>query len=75
MRPLCLISGGCNFGKGKRVLEELLPPDKDHKFTRLYRIEECPWCGDVRAVITSPEPEETRMTLPRRYLDNGRATG
>jgi hypothetical protein len=69
MRLYCYLSGGCHFEK---IHEEWLPPDKQHQFTRLYRIEECPWCHDTRAIITSPEIADIRMTLPRRWLDNGR---
>ena len=69
MRPLCIVSGGCRFQK---IHEEWLAPDKEHHYTRLYRIDECPWCHDTRATITSPEPDEARTTLPRRHLDNQR---
>ena len=70
MRILCLISGGCHF---QTLREEWLPPDKHYQYSRLYRVDECPWCHDTRATITSPEPDETRTTLPRRFLDNGRS--
>ena len=68
MRPFCYLSGGCKF---LVIHEWLLKPDAEHAYARLYRISECPWCKDPRATMTSPEPDEARCTLPRRWLDNG----
>ena len=68
MRFKCLIQGGCRFEETKA---EVLAPDKEHKTTRILIFSQCPWCLDTRATITSPEPGETRCTLPRRWLDNG----
>ena len=68
MRVKCYLSGGC---KWPTIHAEWLAPDKVHPFTRLLEFQQCPWCNDTRAVLTSPEISDTRMTLPRRWLDNG----
>ena len=68
MRIKCFLQGGCRFEETK---VETLAPDTEHKTTRLLTFSKCPWCLDTRATITSPEPDETRCTLPRRWRDNG----
>lgn len=68
MRARCFIQGGC---KWETINAEWLPSDKAHPFTRFLEFHRCPYCNDTRAVITSPEIQDTRMTLPRRWLDNG----
>jgi hypothetical protein len=68
MRAMCYLSGGCNF---LTIREEWLPADKTHQTVRLLRFGECPHCHDTVSTITSPEPGETRNTMPARWTDNG----
>lgn len=63
----------CSTNKCEKTViihHELLKPDAQHQYTRLYRIYECPHCRKTRATITSPEPEETRFSEPAYWMVN-----
>jgi hypothetical protein len=62
MRIICIVNGGCRWNL---LREEWLRPDADHATVRLLRFEECQYCRDTRATLTSPEMEETRLSKPR----------